>query len=276
MRLRAYWIFAFVVLSVALFDPIATAQDKLASEESRITGTVVSTTSNTIVLKTSDNTYHLFIFDRYTIRPKPIALGSTVRVTSTPSGEPGVRAASEVAIVEPPAPAKPAPAPGTPAATTESDTIPVSIRKLEHDMERATRRYGIGVRGGASLDPETILLGAHAKFGPFFSSNLYFRPNVDFGFGEVTKLFAVNLEAAYRLPLTPPQGRWSAYLGVGPSFIFQHQNFERTGGIDFGQFDFVAGLNVLGGVEFRSGVFFEVKSTVYASPHLRMLVGYTF
>jgi hypothetical protein len=79
-----------------------------------------------------------------------------------------------------------------------------------------------------------------------FTRNLSLRPNVEFAFGEVTRLFAVNPEALYRLPFSPAGGRWSAYLGGGPSFAFVDQSFERAAqgdrDINFNDFDFKAGL----------------------------------
>jgi hypothetical protein len=70
------------------------------------------------------------------------------------------------------------------------------------------------------------------------------------------------------------------YVGAGPCLSFIHRNFERaaagTNSIDFGEFDFQSGLNVLSGIEFRSGFFVEGKTTVWASPHLRLSFGYLF
>jgi hypothetical protein len=130
------------------------------------------------------------------------------------------------------------------------------------------------------MDPELILVGVHARFGPFFTRNLSFRPNVEYGWGEITKLFALNLEGAYRLPITARGGRWSAYAGGGPSLVFRHENFERFTGedeeFDFGDFDFDTGLNIFMGMEFRNGMFFELKTTVYTSPHLRVIMGFNF
>jgi hypothetical protein len=118
--------------------------------------------------------------------------------------------------------------------------------------------------------------------GPFFSPDVYFRPNVEFAYGEVTALFAINLEGIYRLPISSRQGRWSAYVGAGPAFSFIHQNFERDNGgdrdIDFGEFDSDIGLNILGGLRWRGGAFAEIKSSVYSSPapSLRLILGYNF
>jgi len=77
-------------------------------------------------------------------------------------------------------------------------------------------------------------------------------------------------------------GRWSAYVGAGPGFNFINQNFEKTTGsgnrIDFGDFHSDTGLNILGGLRFRSGVFTELKTSVYtdAAPRLRLILGYNF
>ena len=79
----------------------------------------------------------------------------------------------------------------------------------------------------------------------------------------------------------PRLGRWTTYFGVGPSFTFLHQNFERDteeDRIDFGDFDSDIGLNFLGGLRYRSGMFMELKTSVYArpTPTMRLIVGYNF
>jgi len=159
--------------------------------------------------------------------------------------------------------------------------VPPEVRRIERDIERQVRRYQLGVRAGVALDPELVLVGVQAQVGPFFNRDVYFRPNVEFGFGEVTALFAINPEVIYRLPISSRQGRWSAYVGVGPGFNFLHQNFDRNEDgkrIDFGDFHSDVGLNVLGGIRYRSGMFMELKTTVYSdpSPTLRLIVGYNF
>jgi hypothetical protein len=274
----------FVVLTSGVLTPQALSQPTPAPAEegeTTIAGTVVSSSANTLVVRTSTNVHQLFVYDGDTAKPAAIGPGSEVTVVSVPTSEPGVRLARQVTVAAESAPPKTTP--GTPAQTGPAKPpppVPVSIRRLERDIERQARRYGAGVRAGVALDPEVLLIGLHARMGPFFARSISFRPNVEFGFGEVTKLFALNLEGVYRLPFTPARGRWSAYAGLGPSFIFSHQNFERAAagdaGVDFGDFDFEAGLNVFAGVEFRNGVFVETKTTVYASPHLRIIVGYSF
>jgi hypothetical protein len=258
------------LMCVALTPRLAPSQEvesPQAEGQTTISGTVVSSSRNVLVVRTDRGVHNVFIYDRYSQKPADnIPVGSTVRVISTPSDEPGVRLATHVTVSS-------AASEGQPKQPTEP--VPASVRRLEDDIERQARRYGMGFRGGVGLDPEVLLVGVHARLGPFFNRNFSFRPNIEYGWGEVTKLVTINLEGIYRLPFTPRLGRWSAYAGAGPSLVFSHQNFEDNG-VDFGDFDFDGGLNVLAGMEFRSGLFFEAKTTVYASPHLRLIVGYTF
>ncbi len=138
------------------------------------------------------------------------------------------------------------------------------------------------MRAGVGLDPELILFGVHSQLGPIFHRDVFFRPNAEFAFGEVTDLIALNLEAIYRLPVSSRRGNWSAYLGAGPALTFLHQSFQSQAGqgrnIDFGNFDFDAGFNILTGVQFRRGTFFEVKTSLYSrpAPTLRLILGYNF
>lgn len=160
--------------------------------------------------------------------------------------------------------------------------LPEAVEEVERDIEREVRRWHVGVRAGVAVDPELIIFGVQSRIGPIFNRNVFFRPNVEFGFGEVTELMALNPEVVYRLPFTTRQARWSAYFGAGPAFTFLHQNFERRQGtpreIDFGDFDLDTGFNLLGGVQFRRGTFLELKSSVYSqpAPSVRLIVGYNF
>ncbi len=242
-------------------------------EESTFTGTVASTSRNTLTVRSTSGRYQLFVYDRGTTKPAAIPIGSAVRVTWTAGDEPGVRVASEVTITSG--------ATTTQAGTTTAPVVPPEARRLERDIERQARRYQLGVRAGVALDPELILIGVQAQVGPFFGDNIYFRPNVEFAFGEVTALFGLNPEIVYRLPISSRRARWSTYFGIGPGFNFLHQNFQSSAGgkrIDFGAFHSDTGLNILGGLRSRSGMFTELKTTVYSdpSPTLRLIVGYNF
>jgi hypothetical protein len=245
----------------------------MAQDETTITGTVASSSRNTLTVRNGNGQYQLFLVDRNTRKPATLPQGSGVRVTSTSSDEPGVRLASQITAVEPSAANQ---------STADTTVVPPEIRRVERDIERQARRFQLGVRAGVALDPELVLIGAQVLIGPFFSQDVFFRPNVEFAYGEVTALFALNPEGIYRLPMSSRQGRWSTYVGVGPGFNLVHQNFERVDGtgkrIDFGDFHSDVGLNILGGIRYRSGMFAELKTSVYSdpSPTLRLMVGYTF
>ncbi len=216
----------------------------------------------------------VFALDRDTVRPQAIALGARVRVESAVDDQASddVRTAISVALIGPP--------PSTPPPAGTEDVIPANIRRLEQEIARNVRRYRAGIRAGVALDPELVAVGAHATLGPIFARRLLFRPNVEFAYGELTTLFAVNLEAIYRLSQTMPRNRWSPYVGGGPTLGFSHRGFstETSDGrsFDFGDFSFNGGINLLAGFERPSGVFIELKTTVYTDPHLRLLFGVTF
>jgi hypothetical protein len=270
-----------VFVAALLVVSPASAQNASPSsqrDDNTLTGTVTSSTARTLVVRGEGGQYQLFVFDSDTVKPRVLTSGSTVRVTSTPGDEPGVRLASQITVLT-------AAAAGAQSASSQSDQpVPPEVRRIERDIRREARRYQLGVRAGVALDPELILLGVQAQVGPFFNSNIFFRPNVEFGIGEVTALFALNPEIIYRLPATSRRGNWAPYVGIGPGFSFLHQNFQHTDSnnvgkrIDFGEFHSDAGLNILGGVRSRSGVFVELKTSVYANPApvFRMMVGYNF
>jgi hypothetical protein len=259
----------------------AWAQNSSGGDDA-VTGTVVSSTRNTLVIRDNGGRYWLFVLNRYTSKPASLTSGSSVRVESTETDEAGVRVATDVA------PATGTQGSGATRAGSSSDAtgeasrvVPAEVRRAESQIEREAKRFRVGIRAGLGLDPELAMVGVQSQIGPFFSDNIYFRPNVDFGFGEVTAMFGLNLEAIYRLPITSRQARWSAYFGAGPGFNLVHQKFESNSGgkrIDFGDFHSDTGLNILGGVRYRSGTFLELKTSVYSdtTPTLRLMVGYNF
>jgi hypothetical protein len=268
-------VLASILFMWILVLPALPQQAETTSGEETVTGRVVSSTRNTVTVRTQDGRYQLFVLDNYTAKPDTILTGSTVRVLAAAGGdESGARVARAVTVVSA------GPAAEAPGAQAEADAIPTSVRTLERDIERSVRKYGVGVRGGVGLDPELVMLGLQANLGSLFSNRISLRPSAEFAWGEVTNMVAINLEALYRLPISPARGRWSAYVGGGPGFFFSDQNFERAAegdrDINFDDFDFNAGLNVFTGIEFRNGFFMEAKTTVYASPHLRLIVGYNF
>ena len=256
----------FVVIGV-----IVICSTSANAQGTTITGSVVSSSTNTVTVMSGGGQYQLFVFSRDTRKPASLPVGTQVRVVSSPGNEPGVRVASEITVVQ-----------GTEQARTEdAANVPPEIRNLERNIERELRRYQIGVRGGVALDPELVLVGVQGQIGPFFRSGVFFRPALDFGLGEVTALFSINGDVIYRLPFSSAQDRWSTYVGAGVGVNFASQSFEdeeNGARIDFDEFESDTALNILAGFRRRGGMFLELKTSIYSdpSPTLRMTVGYTF
>ena len=161
----------------------------------------------------------------------------------------------------------------------EEDQVPGSVRALENSIKRQTKKYRLGIRGATALDPELFLFGVHSQMGPFFSDNIYARPNLELGFGELTTLLAFNFEGMYRLPVVQKTSRWNIYLGGGPALNWSHRNLvEETdrGKIDFGDMSLDVGFNFLLGLQSRDGIFQEMKTSAYSIPTLRFEIGYNF
>lgn len=261
--LAAYLLFIMIVV------PVGICQDQ--ADDGSLEGTVTSISRNTMVLRTSEGKYQLFVFDQNTNRPRALTAGTRVRVSSSATDEAGVRLATRVTALEP------STSSSTGGPAPETAPPPQEVRDLEREISRQVRRWRLGVRVGAGLDPELFMFGVHSQLGPVFNRNFYLRPNAEFGFGELTDMIALNLEGAYRLPFTARTGRWSSYVGAGPSLNFVHQGLERRD-IDFGNFDYETGFNIFTGLQFRRGTFAEVKTSLWAHPvpTLRLIFGYTF
>src|SRR4029078_7532649 len=102
--------------------------------ESTIEGTVASSTRQTFVVRTSDNQFYLFTFNRYTDKPKILPVGTRIRVDSRPGTDTGTRLASKVTTLEA------APKDQQRAAGTDAAPIPESVRNVEGDIKREARR----------------------------------------------------------------------------------------------------------------------------------------
>jgi hypothetical protein len=239
------------------------------SNDNTVEGTVASTSRDTLVVRTDDGQFQLFTYSRGAIRPRSLAQGIRVRVTAGPADENGTRAASNVTVLSPG---------GGPDKGAQAAPVPEKVRDIEGDIRRESRRWRLGVRGGAAFDPELFTFGIQSQMGPIFHPRVLFRPSAEFAFGEVTDLVVLNLEAVYRFSAASRRGNWTPYLGAGPALIFIHQNFEAGRDIDFGNFDYETGFNVLGGMQSRRGTFVELRTSLYSgpAPKLRLIIGYTF
>jgi hypothetical protein len=270
---HACFLLALVCLPV-LTIPLVSQENTTSaqtSDRSTIEGTVASSTRQTFVVRTPDNQFQLFTFNRYTDKPQTLPVGTRIRVESRPSGDAGARLAIRVTTLEV------APKEQQRAAGTEAAPVPESVRNVESEIKRDTKRWRLGVQAGGAFDPELFMFGVHSQMGPIFSPRVFFRPSAEFAFGEVTDLIALNFEAVYRFR-TAERRDWSPYFGAGPSMTFIHQNFQAGRNIDFGNFDYETGFNVLAGLQSRRGTFVEAKTSLWSrpAPVLRLIVGYNF
>jgi hypothetical protein len=252
-----------------------------ADDERRTVGTVEAIGQASIVLRLDQGSFMVFTVNRDTIRPKAVAKGARVSVaTLTKDTDPAPLA---LAIDVLPSAQGLAPAPGSTELQAQQDAVPVSVRRLESQIERGARKYRAGLQVGAALDPELISISGFSTLGPFFTRNLQFRPGLEFAFGEVTTLFGIHLDGIYTLPGISRSVRWAPYVGIGPSFAFSHRNFEeeRVNGtevdrFDFGDFSWNNGLNFIVGAKNPRGMFFELKATAYGISKIRMMGGFEF
>jgi hypothetical protein len=124
-----------------------------------------------------------------------------------------------------------------------------------------------GIRGGISVDPDQFYFGGHLETSPLID-RLYFRPNVEVGFGDDLTLIAANMEFVYKFTTRRP---WNIYAGGGPAL-----NVYMLDGDGDNDSETDAGVNVLVGVEQSSGLFFEFKIGAIDSPDFKFGVGYTW
>jgi opacity protein-like surface antigen len=227
-----------------------------------VEGTVISTTRHTLVIRSDDSQYHLFTYAAGVVPKGTVKPGVRVRVNgSTPDAQ-GTRVATSVSVIQP----------GAQAASTEAGP-PAQMTKLSKDIESQARRWHVGGKIGMGLSPELLMFGPQVQLG--LTPHLLFRPNVEFGFGELTDMYAVNGEAAYRLGTTF-HGQWSPYLGMGPSFNFIHQS-ASSGDVSFSDFEYKTGFNIFVGAQ-KNRTFVEVKTALWSdkAPVFRVFVGYNF
>src|SRR5688500_15133207 len=95
-----------LLIACALFPASAMSHQTTAASqqqsESTVDGAVVSSTRDTLVVRTEDNQFHLFVFDDNTEKPQSISAGARVSVVSRAGEEVGVRVASVVTTLETP------------------------------------------------------------------------------------------------------------------------------------------------------------------------------
>ena len=101
----------------------------------------------------------------------------------------------------------------TEVARNQQSNAPSGAQQVEDATQRTLERFRIGAQGGVGIDPVLIMIGAHSTFAPIFSERVEFRPGIEFGFGEVTTLFGINLDVLYVHSKTVRESRWTPYVG---------------------------------------------------------------
>ena len=123
---------------------------------------------------------------------------------------------------------------------------------------------GVGLRAGASADPDQFYFGGHVETAPLVE-DLRFRPNLEIGLGDDVTHIGANIEFVY--PLRLSDSDWSFYPGAGPALnIYDDDRDSEVEG----------GLNILLGLEHDDGLFIEFKVGALDSPEVKIGIGYTF
>jgi hypothetical protein len=234
-----------------------------------VEGTVVSTTRHTLVVVSDDNKYHLFTHDASTIPKEGVKAGSRVRVSGGALNDDGTQVAENVTVLQPAGDAAKS------GAGAQAGAPPPEVNKTSKQIEAEARKWHVGGRIGTGFSPELFMFGPQAQFGPFFTPHLLLRPGVEFGFGELTSMFAVDGEAVYRFS-TPLHGQWTPYFGMGPSFNFINQS-ASSGNISFSNFNYKTGFNIFVGGQ-KHKTFVEMKTALWSgkAPVFRLYIGYNF
>lgn len=234
-----------------------------------IEGTVISKTRHTFVVRTDDDRYHLFTYVEGSFPTDAIKPGARVRVNGTAPDSEGTQVAESVSVVRPSSEAADS------GQANEGAAPPAQVTQVTNQIENEARRWHAGGRLGVGFSPELFLIGVQSEIGPFFSPHLLFRPNAEFGFGELTDMFALNFEGAYRFNTTFHHG-WGSYIGAGPSLNFIHQSASSSS-VSFSNFTYKTGFNIFLGAQKRN-TFIEMKTSLWSgqAPVLRLLIGYNF
>ncbi|OFW32979.1 MAG: hypothetical protein A3G76_10445 [Acidobacteria bacterium RIFCSPLOWO2_12_FULL_65_11] len=130
----------------------------------------------------------------------------------------------------------------------------------------------LGGRLGVSGGPSQFYIGGHGAFGPLVDQ-LWFRPNLEAGFGDNVTVLAFNIEFQYRIKLTGSLSNapWSPYIIAGPALVYAHTSVGNFSGSSTG-----GGFNIGFGLQHSRGLFTEIKFGVADSPDFKFGVGYNF
>lgn len=124
---------------------------------------------------------------------------------------------------------------------------------------------GIGVTGGAHVNPDQIQGGALYDFEPL-AERLRLRPAATVGLGNGATLLALNADIVYDLAAFR-RSPWRPYVGGGPAI--NHYRLELYSQTE-------AGITALGGFRHANGWFSELRLGFIDGPDVTAAVGYSF
>ena len=168
--MRAQILACSLLFVSALIAIPAVCQEDSASTQSAnrdsVEGTIVSSTRNTLVVRTDDNQYQLFTYDRGAVRPGSLATGARARITAGPADENGTRAASNVTVVSAPSGASESSGASGSSGDKSAQAAPVpeKVRDIESDIKRESRRWRLGVRAEPRLIPNSSPLACNRRW----------------------------------------------------------------------------------------------------------------
>lgn len=177
--------------------------------ERRTVGTVAALGRGSIAIRTEQDRFIVYELTQRTVRTKVVEPGARVSILTLSSDTaPAPRA---LAITVLPV----AQGLAEPAESAEIEpNVPQQVQQLTTQIERQARRFRAGLTGGVAIDPELISLDAFATFGPFFTRNLSFRPNLEFAFGSRRSSVSTSMRST-RCPVCRVRsgGRLTSGLG---------------------------------------------------------------
>ncbi|MBP7148173.1 MAG: hypothetical protein KBD01_11545 [Acidobacteria bacterium] len=133
---------------------------------------------------------------------------------------------------------------------------------------------GVGFRVGVSAKPDQVFGGFMIDFGEL-TENLFFRPNLEVGFGDDET--AITLNGALHYVFGMKWGVWNPY--AGGELGVNYRKFDDDAPGDDSS-DTGLGVNLIGGMQTPRGgggnYLFELKLGLAEKPDAKFLFGITF
>ena len=135
--------------------------------------------------------------------------------------------------------------------------------------QRSAGFHGWGPRGGVTIDPDQVHVGAHFDLGDL-APRLMLLPNAEIGFGSDVTVLAPMFEVDYRF--SDNWGSWSPYVGGGLGPVFTWSDGQNSTDV---------GLTIQGGISRQLSsqpgfMFFEFKVGLIDYPDVKFTVGWNF